>query len=160
MWSIWGDVPCTFKKMCSQLPEFRGQYMSIGSASLVMSFKSSISFLSMSSGFLLDWEWCSEFFCFEHFFVQFSFGLLRLHPLESRFCAIGSFLPNSLKNVFSLGRFHAHSILPTFTLSAHLRVMLLSDSPHTLLLSLGPRQCDILSPPQPLPHVPPRHPEL
>ena len=125
MWSIWGDVPCTFKKMCSQLPEFRGQYISIGSASLVMSFKSSISFLSMSSGFLLDWEWCSEFLCYEHFFVQFSFCLLRLHPLESRFCAIGSFLPNSLKNVFSLGRFHAHSILPTFTLSAHLRVMLL-----------------------------------
>ena len=50
MWSVWGDVSCTFKKKkYSQLPEFRGQCISIGSAPLIMSFKSSISFLSVST---------------------------------------------------------------------------------------------------------------
>lgn len=125
MWSIWGDVSCTFKKMYSQLPEFRGQYIFIGSASLVMSFKSFISFLSMSSWFLLDWEWCSEFFCYEHIFVHFSLYLLQTPPpWKLRLCywVLSSYF---LKNFFHLGRLQAHSMVLNFILLANLKIMLL-----------------------------------
>lgn len=126
MWSIGGDVSCTFKKMYSQLPEFRGQYVSIGPVSLVMSFKSFISFLSMSSWFLLDWEWCREFFCYEHIFVHFSLYLLQTPPPWKLLLCYWALSSCFLKKLLSFRQAACTQHSAEFHFVASLKTMLLS----------------------------------